>query len=87
MDGFQLRVLTRRRTVLATQATSILVPGSEGDFQVLRNHAPTVSAMRPGRLVVDFDGARESIEVTGGFVIVRPDRVDVLLDFEDLKPG
>jgi F0F1-type ATP synthase epsilon subunit len=43
--------------------------------------------MRPGRLVVDFDGARESIEVTGGFVIVRPDRVDVLLDFEDLKPG
>lgn len=86
-----MRVLTQQKTVLTTRATSVLIPGSEGDFQVLRNHAPTVSAIRPGRIVVDRNGARKDIEVTGGFVIVTPDRVDVLLDSGnlkgDLKPG
>lgn len=80
MSDFTLRVLTRRKTVLETRATSVFIPGSEGDFEVLRNHAPVVSALRPGRIVVTWKGKQEDIEVSGGFVVVTPDRVDVLVD-------
>lgn len=87
MSDFALRVLTRQKTALATRATSVLIPGSEGDFQVLGNHAPIVSALRPGRLVAACSGEQRDVEVTGGFVVVTPDRVDVLVDLADLKPG
>ncbi|MEW6104792.1 MAG: ATP synthase F1 subunit epsilon [Bacillota bacterium] len=87
MSDFALRVLTRQKTVLETRATSVSIPGSEGDFQVLGNHAPIVSALRPGRIVAACNGEQKDVEVTGGFVVVTPDRVDVLVDLADLMPG
>jgi len=86
VSHFTLRVLTRQKTVLEARATSVFIPGFEGDFQVLGNHAPVVSALRPGRIVATCNGEQKDVEVTGGFVVVMPDRVDVLVDLADLTP-
>jgi len=87
MSHFTLRVLTRRRIILEAKAAAVLIPGSEGDFEVLGNHAPLVTALRPGQLTAACQDGRKQVAVHGGFAIVTPDRVDILADEAHLKPG
>lgn len=86
MTTIDLRIVTPQRVLLEARATSIIVPGSEGDFEVLRNHTPLVSALRPGRIVAVVGGVARDIEVTGGFVEVTRDRVQILAGTEGLTP-
>ena len=52
----------------------VSVPGATGDFGILAQHVPTVSALRPGLLTVDTeDGQEEKYFVSGGFVFVHSD--------------
>lgn len=86
MNTIDLRVVTPQKVLLEARATSVIVPGGEGDFEVLWNHAPLVSALRPGRVVAVVGGVARDIEVTGGFVEVTPDKVRVLATDGHLTP-
>ncbi len=48
----QITVLTPDRELFSGQAASVKVPGVLGQFQVLRNHAPIVSALEKGKITV-----------------------------------
>ena len=49
-------------------AQAVLVPGAEGDFQVLSDHAPVMTAMRPGVVGIDdAEGKHRRVFVRGGF--------------------
>jgi F-type H+-transporting ATPase subunit epsilon len=57
------------------------LPGSQGDFAVLRGHAPVISTLRPGVLNIDLPEAKKRrIFVRGGFAEVEPDRLTVLAE-------
>jgi F-type H+-transporting ATPase subunit epsilon len=73
-------------------ATQVVVPGLEGDFAVLPGHAPVISALRPGVVVVTLpDASRTRIFVKGGFAEVDPQHLTVLaeraLDVEAMDAG
>src|SRR5271155_5877502 len=54
-------------------AQSVLVPGSDGDFLVLRDHAPVMTALRPGVVAIEEEGGKTSrYFVRGGFADVNP---------------
>lgn len=75
-----------QKVLLEVRARSVILPGSEGDFEVLWNHIPLVSALRPGRIVATVDGESRTIEIAGGFVEVTPGRVRVLAGNPRLTP-
>jgi F-type H+-transporting ATPase subunit epsilon len=56
------------------------VPGLEGDFGVLAQHAPLVTALRPGILVIHREGGEQRIVVNGGFAEVGAAGLTVLAD-------
>ncbi len=58
----------------------VVVPGVEGDFQVLRNHAPLFSLLRTG--IVQFQIGLHKVElmVSGGFCEVGGDQVTILTE-------
>jgi F-type H+-transporting ATPase subunit epsilon len=56
------------------------VPGAEGDFGVLPNHAPFVTTVRPGILTLFREGGALKIVVNGGFAEVNPQGLTVLAD-------
>ena len=59
----------------------VVVPGSEGDFGVLRGHAPVISTLRTGTIAIYANNAvTERIFVAGGFAEASADRVTVLAD-------
>lgn len=80
-DTFTFELVSPERLLISEAAESVLVPGSEGDFQVLANHAPVLSTLRPGLLDVVLPGGKERrIFVRGGFAEVGPENLTVLAE-------
>ena len=75
-----LEIITPDKKVFAGEATSVTLPGSEGQFQVLNRHAPLVSALAKGDVVVDTGGAKQTYVIDGGVVEVLNNKVLVLAE-------
>ncbi len=89
-DTFTFELVSPERLLISEDVESVLVPGSEGDFQVLANHAPVLSTLRAGLLDVVLPGGKERrIFVRGGFAEAGPESLTVLaqiaIDSADLS--
>ena len=62
------------------EADIVIVPAVEGEMGVLPNHAPVLTTLSFGELVVRKGEAEERFAIYGGVVDVRPDKVVVLAD-------
>jgi len=90
MAAFPFELVSPDRVLFSGPAQSVVVPGDEGDFQVLTDHAPTVSSVRPGVVAIeDAAGRRHRVFVRGGFAEVNPLGLILLAEtaipFEDLS--
>jgi F-type H+-transporting ATPase subunit epsilon len=79
---FAFELVSPERLVFSQEAEMVVIPGSDGNFGVLRGHIPLISAIRSG--VIDLYETRHTnpvrIFVTGGFVEVTGDRCTVLVE-------
>jgi len=74
-------LVSPERLLISGDVAQVDVPGSEGDFGVLAGHAPLVTTMRPGILVIYRDGQDPMrIVINGGFAEVGPNGLTVLAD-------
>jgi F-type H+-transporting ATPase subunit epsilon len=80
MAKFQFDLVSPEKLLFSGQADQVDVPGSEGDFGVLAGHAPLVSTLRPGILVMYRDSEELKVVVNGGFAEVGPAGLTVLAD-------
>jgi len=84
MATFHFDLVSPERLLFSGEVDQVDVPGTEGDFGVLANHAPTVSALRPGIMAVTINGQRQLMIVLGGFAEVSADgKLTVLADLAD----
>ena len=58
----------------------VSVPGIEGNFEILENHAPFITQLRPGTIFVTKDNHHESFAVHDGFVTVENNEVLILCE-------
>ena len=73
-------VLTPDKEVFNGEINSVKVPGVDGQFQVLRGHAPLVSALSEGEVsIVKADGQKVTFGIAQGFVEVLRDEVSLLV--------
>lgn len=81
-DALKFELVSPERLLVSRDVGMVVVPGSEGDFGVLPDHAPLISTVRPGVIDVYDDGATISdrIFVSGGFAEVTGERCTVLAD-------
>ena len=80
MAKFQFDLVSPEKLLFSGEVDQVDVPGSEGDFGVLAGHAPLVTTVRPGILVMYRDGGEERVVVNGGFAEVNPAGLTVLAD-------
>ena len=68
MPTFHFELVSPDKMLFNGPAQSVLVPGNEGDFLVLNDHAPVMTAMRPGVVGIDdAEGKHRRVFVRGGF--------------------
>ncbi|MBI4184817.1 MAG: ATP synthase F1 subunit epsilon [Proteobacteria bacterium] len=81
VDRIAFELVSPERLLKSEPVEMVVVPGGEGDFGVLPQHAPLVSTVRQGLLRIYEGGqVKERIFVAGGFAEVTPERVTVLAE-------
>ena len=76
----QVEIVTRDRALFGGEADMVLLPGVEGQMGVMEGHAPLLSTLDIGEIVLQTGDQTEYIAVSGGVVEVRPDKVTVLAE-------
>ena len=79
-DKLHFALVSPERELFNGEVDHVVVPGSEGEFGVLPNHAPVMSVIKPGALRVIDGGVERRIFVNGGFADVTPDGLTVLAE-------
>jgi F-type H+-transporting ATPase subunit epsilon len=78
---FKLSIVTPERVSYEADVSSLVVPGIDGYLGVLANHAPLITAMKPGKIEFrDPAGKVLTIAVSGGFLEVSGNVATVLAD-------
>jgi F-type H+-transporting ATPase subunit epsilon len=80
MASLKIDVVTAERVVYSAEVDAIIAPGTEGQLGILPHHAPLMTTLQSGELVIRKGGREESLAISGGFLEVRPDHVIVLAD-------
>jgi F-type H+-transporting ATPase subunit epsilon len=77
----QLEIITPDKKVFSGDVKSVTVPGTNGTFQVLNNHAPIISTLKKGimKYVTATEGETK-IPVKSGVIEVLKNKVIVLLE-------
>lgn len=75
-----LEVVTPDKKVFEGEASAVTFPGSDGEFQVLGNHAPMISSLGRGKMIIKASGKEEVVMIDGGVVEVLNNKVVVLAE-------
>lgn len=80
MAPIKLDIVTAEKSIFSEDVDMVIAPGVQGQLGILPHHAPLMTMLEPGELVIKKGGEEVYLAVSGGFLEVRPDRVIVLAD-------
>ena len=78
--AIQVNIVTPERQLLSQEVDMVTVPGIDGQMGILRGHAPLLSTLDIGEIVLHKVNDKQYIAVGGGVVEVRPDKVTILAE-------
>ncbi len=80
MVTMRLEVITAERQVYDDDVEVLVAPGLDGELGILPHHAPLMTALQPGEVMIRKDGQESFLVVSGGFLEVMANRVTILAD-------
>tara|TARA_B100001142_G_scaffold329907_1_gene395029 strand:+ start:3699 stop:3935 length:237 start_codon:yes stop_codon:yes gene_type:complete len=76
-----LEIITPEKVAFKGEVTSVKLPGTSGEFEVLNNHAPIISTLTRGSIrVIKADNNTEIFDVNGGVIEMQNNKIIVLAD-------
>lgn len=75
-----LEILTPDKQVYEGEATSVTLPGTLGQFEILSNHAPIISTLNDGKLTIRNGNKEDVYVIQGGVVEGLNNKVTVLVE-------
>lgn len=93
-ETIHVRVVSPEKTVYEGEASALVVPAWDGKVGILPGHAPLITLLGAGELVVDRRGAealtyyveRGVLKVEGDEAVVLTDRAEDAIPEEGLPP-
>lgn len=91
-DSFKFELVSPERLLVSEDVRSVVVPGSEGELTALPGHAPLMTVLRPGVVVVEREsGEKQDYVVFGGFADILPGSCTLLAEsafpIQDIERG
>jgi len=75
-----LEILTPDKKVFEGEVTAVTVPGTMGSFQILKDHAPIISTLEDGPVVIKNKMEEQTFIIKGGVVEVLKNKIVVLAE-------
>lgn len=80
-EGLKIEIVSPERLVLSETVMSVTVPGTEGYFTVMDDHAPFMTTLKPGFITVTKSGGASDVYfVKGGFADVSASGLTILAE-------
>jgi F-type H+-transporting ATPase subunit epsilon len=77
----KIEIITPDKKVFDGDVKSARVPGKKGSFQVLKDHAPIISTLESGPVIlVNQEGIETIYEISGGVIEVKANKIILLAD-------
>jgi F-type H+-transporting ATPase subunit epsilon len=77
----KIEIITPDKKIFDGDIRSVRVPGKKGSFQVLKDHAPIISTLDAGKVIMVDQGDKEIIYmITGGVIEVKANKIILLAD-------
>lgn len=81
MDKIHLEIVTPQGQVFADDVCSVVLPGTDGEFGVLPNHASLVSLLQAGIIdIEDKDKNHDIVAINWGYAKIDEGKVTILAD-------
>jgi len=76
-----LEILTPEHNIYSGNVRGVQLPGIEGSFEILENHAPMIASLGNGKMKIIKDkNESEIFEISSGFVEVLNNKTSVLIE-------
>lgn len=75
-----LRIVSPEKVEFDGRVDSVTVPGTKGQFEILKDHAPIISSLQSGVVEYSVNGTKIQLNVTGGFVEVQKNIVSLCVE-------
>lgn len=77
----KLEITTPDTTLFSGEVQLVQLPGIDGSFEVLNNHASIISALKQGKVKIKTEeGTTEYIEINGGIIEVLKNKILILAE-------
>ena len=80
MATMLLEIITAEQQVYSDDVEMVVAPGVDGQLGILPHHAPLMTMLQPGEILIRKDGSDTFLVVTGGFMEVLGNKVTILAD-------
>ncbi len=75
-----VEILTPEKKFFSGEAESILMPGADGKFEILKDHAPLISSLKEGEIRIRQNGKDTLVKIKSGFVEVLNNKINVMVE-------
>jgi F-type H+-transporting ATPase subunit epsilon len=77
----KVQIITPDKTLFEGEADLVQLPGLDGSFELLKNHAPLISALKKGKVKIKSNEEKEQFfEIRGGVIEVIKNKVLILAE-------
>ena len=81
MPAFPFELVSPEKIVFSGEVEAVVIPGVEGEFTVLKDHAPTLALIKPGVLEYELSTTQKTrLFVRGGFAQIAPEGLTILAE-------
>lgn len=76
-----LEIVSPDKKVFSGEVKLVQVPGSDGSFEILKNHAPIISTLKKGRVkIVEMDDKEQFFDIEKGVIEVNKNKIVLLTE-------
>ena len=79
----QLKIVSPEKIEFEGEVESVLVPGSQGQFEILNDHAPLISTLDQGFVEYGTKDGKSRVDILGGFVEVQKNVVSLCVEVKE----
>lgn len=75
-----LKIISPEKILFSGDVESVLVPGTVGEFEILKDHAPIISTLEEGRVIYTTATGKQQLNILGGFVEMQRNEVSLCVE-------
>ena len=77
----KLAIITPNNTLYeGNDVKSVILPGNEGKFELLENHAPIIATLGEGEIIIRDNNTTEKIKIKNGLVECLKNEISILVE-------